>query len=121
MARRAAGFNMRVLYHDVYRREDLESEMGVEAVDLDTLLAESDYVSLHMNLTAENHHFMNDAAFDKMKETAIIVNAARGPAIDPKALYRALRDGVIAAAALVAAPKGTQCQTIRRIGMTYFG
>lgn len=100
VARRAYGFNMRVLYHDVYRQKDLESEMGVESVDLDTLLSESDYVSLHMNLTAENHHFMNDAAFDKMKETAIIVNAARGPAIDPKALYRALSGGKIAAAAL---------------------
>ena len=54
---------------------------------MDTLLAESDYVSLHMNLTPENHHFMNDDAFDKMKETAIVVNAARGPAIDPRALY----------------------------------
>ena len=100
VARRAAGFGMRVLYYDVYRREDLESEMGVEYVDMDTLLSESDYVSLHMNLTAENRHFINDEAFEKMKETAIIVNAARGPAIDPEALYRALSGGKIAAAAL---------------------
>ena len=100
VARRASGFGMRVLYNDVYRREDMEAEMGVEFVDMDTLLAESDYVSLHMNLTPENHHFMNDEAFDKMKSTAIIVNAARGPAIDPRALYRALNEGKIGAAAL---------------------
>ncbi len=100
VARRASGFGMRVLYNDVYRREDMEAEMGVEFVDMDTLLAESDYVSLHMNLTPENHHFMNDEAFDKMKPTAIIVNAARGPAIDPRALYRALNEGKIGAAAL---------------------
>ena len=55
VARRASGFGMRVLYNDVYRREDMEAEMGVEFVDMDTLLAESDYVSLHMNLTPENH------------------------------------------------------------------
>ena len=100
VARRASGFGMRVLYNDVYRREDMEAEMGVEFVDMDRLLAESDYVSLHMNLTPENRHFMNDEAFEKMKSTAIIVNAARGPAIDPRALYRALTEGKIGAAAL---------------------
>ena len=100
VARRAAGFGMRVIYNDVFRREDMETEMGVEFADMDTLLAESDYVSLHMNLTPENHHFMNDDAFEKMKSTAIVVNAARGPAIDPRALYRALTEGKIGAAAL---------------------
>ena len=100
MARRAAGFSMKILYYDMFRRQDLEAEHGYTYADLDTLLRESDFVSLHMNLTPENRHFINDEALAKMKSTAIIVNAARGPAIDPQALYRALKEGKIRAAAL---------------------
>lgn len=100
MARRAKGFNMKVLYQDVVRRKDVERDHGYVYADLDTLLRESDFVSLHMNLTPENRHFMNDAAFAKMKPTAVLVNAARGPAVDPKALYRALKSGKIFAAGL---------------------
>ena len=100
VAKRARGFNMKVLYSDVARREDLEAEHGLTYVDMDTLLGESDYVTLHVNLTEETRHLINDDTLSKMKSTAVLVNAARGPVVDPKALYKALRDGGIAAAAL---------------------
>ena len=99
MVQRALGFNMQVLYHDLVRREDLEGP-SVRQVDLDTLLADSDFISLHTNLTEQTYHFIGEAELAKMKPTAILVNSARGPVVDPKALYEALRDGQIAAAAL---------------------
>ena len=100
VAKRGRGFNMKVLYSDVVRREDLEAEHGLTFVDMDTLLRESDYVTLHVNLTQETRHLINEDSLSKMKSSAILVNAARGPIVDPGALYKALRDGVIAAAAL---------------------
>lgn len=100
MAKRASGFDMRVLYHDVYRREDLEKSMGVQYVDVDTLLRESDFISVHTDLNEKTRHFINAAAFAKMKHGAILINAARGPIVDPTALYDALQSGKIAAAAL---------------------
>ncbi|HZQ08005.1 MAG TPA: D-glycerate dehydrogenase [Anaerolineae bacterium] len=100
MAKRASGFDMRVLYYDQYRREDLESNMGVTFVDMDTLLRESDFVSIHTDLNASTRHLFNDAAFSKMKPSAILINSARGPIIDPNALYVALSSGKIRAAAL---------------------
>ena len=99
MIQRALGFDMRVLYHDLVRREDLESP-SVRRVDLDTLLAEADFISLHTNLTEQTYHLIGEAELGKMKPTAVLVNAARGPVVDPQALYEALRDGRIAAAAL---------------------
>jgi glyoxylate reductase len=100
MARRASGFDMRVLYYDVYRREDLEKTMGVIYADLDTLFRESDFVSVHTDLNPQTRHMINDDAFAKMKPSAILINSARGPIVDPDALYRALRDGKIAGAGL---------------------
>ncbi len=100
MAKRASGFGMRVLYYDVYRREDLEKSMGVTYADMDTLLRESDFVTLHTDLNESTRHMMNAAAFAKMKKTAIVVNTARGPIIDPQALYDALKTGKIGGAAL---------------------
>ena len=100
VAKRGRGFNMKVLYSDVVRREDLEAEHGLTFVDMDTLLRESDYVTLHVNLTQETRHLINEDSLSKMKSSSILVNAARGPIVDPGALYKALRDGVIAAAAL---------------------
>ena len=100
VARRGRGFDMPVLYSDVYRREDMEAEHGLMYVDMDTLLRESDFVSLHTVLDDTTHHLINDEALSKMKSTAILVNAARGPVVDSEALYRALRDGEIAAAGL---------------------
>ncbi len=100
VARRAQGFNMRVLYYDVVRRQDLEQQMGIIYTDLDTLLAESDFVSLHAPLTPQTRHIINADSLHKMKPTAILINTARGPLVDSKALYEALRDGVIAYAGL---------------------
>jgi lactate dehydrogenase-like 2-hydroxyacid dehydrogenase len=101
VAKRARGFDMRVLYYDVYpaSAED-ETRLGVRRADLDEVLAASDFVTLHVNLTPETHHMMNRHAFAKMKRTAMLVNASRGPVIDPDDLYDALRNGVIAGAAL---------------------
>lgn len=100
MAKRAGGFDMRVLYYDQYRREDLEKSMGVTYVDMDTLLRESDFVSIHTDLNTSTRHMFNADAFSKMKSSAALINSARGPIIDPAALYDALSSGKIRAAAL---------------------
>lgn len=101
VAKRARGFDMRVLYCNRHAAsaED-EQRLGVQRASLDDLLAQSDFVSLHVTLTPETHHLINAANLGKMKKTAILVNAARGPVVDPDALYDALKNGVIAAAAL---------------------
>jgi glyoxylate reductase len=91
---------MRVLYYDQYRREDLEQSMGVMYADMDTLLRESDFVSIHTDLNATTRHMFNDDAFAKMKSSAILINSARGPIIDHAALYDALSSGKIRAAAV---------------------
>lgn len=100
VAKRAKGFDMKILYHDSARRPELEETIGVEFRDLKSLLGESDFVTVHTPLLPETYHLIGEEQFKIMKKTAIIVNTARGPIIDPKALYRALRDHQIAYAAL---------------------
>jgi glyoxylate reductase len=100
VARRAMGFDMRILYHDIVRRQELEGEMGVEYADMESLLGESDFVTLHTILSPETHHLIGERELKLMKETAILINSARGPIVDPRALYRALKEGWIAYAAL---------------------
>ena len=100
VAKRAKGFDMRILYYDIRRQEDLEREWGLEYVDLDTLLRESDFVTIHTVLSPETYHLIGEREFQLMKETAVLVNAARGPIVDPEALYKALKEGQIAYAAL---------------------
>jgi glyoxylate reductase len=100
VARRAQGFAMRVLYHDPDRRPDLEAELGLEYAEPDDLLARADFVSLHCPLIPETHHLIDERALRRMKPTAILINAARGPIVDADALVHALREGWIAAAAL---------------------
>lgn len=100
VARRAKGFNMKILYYDVIRQAQLEKELGIEYVSLDGLLSESDFVTVHTNLTPETRHLIGAKQLGQMKKTAIIVNTARGPLIDNMALYEALRDGKIASAGL---------------------
>ncbi len=100
VARRAKGFGMRILYYDSVRREDLEKELGAEFADLDRLLEESDYVSLHVPLTPETYHMIGEEQLRKMKPTAFLINTARGKVVDQKALYRALKEGWIAGAGL---------------------
>jgi len=101
VAKRARGFDMRVLY---YKRTPLstdeEQQLGVRRASLDEALAQSDFISLHVPLTPETHHLMNATSLAKMKRSAILINAARGPVVDPGALYDALKNGVIAGAAL---------------------
>ncbi|MBU6360002.1 MAG: D-glycerate dehydrogenase [Chloroflexota bacterium] len=100
MAKRASGFDMKVLYHDVYRRQDLEQSMGVTYADIDTILAEADFVSIHTDLNPSTRYMFNAVAFAKMKRTAILINSARGPIVDHMALYEALKSGQILGAGL---------------------
>jgi glyoxylate reductase len=100
VAKRAQGFGMRILYSDVIRNKQAESELGIEYVDMDRLLAESDFLTVHTNLTPETHHLIGQKQFELMKKTAILVNTSRGPIVDNMALYNALRSGRIAYAAL---------------------
>lgn len=101
VARRGRGFSMRVLYHDARRApEALERELGLEFADKDRLLAEADFVSLHVPLTDSTRHMIGAAELARMKRTAILVNTARGPIVDEPALAQALKDGTIAAAGL---------------------
>lgn len=100
MAKRALGFDMKVLYYDVQRYPEAEKLYGAQAIDLETLLHESDFISLHTVLSPETHHLLNDDRFKLMKKSAIVINTSRGPVIDQAALYRALSSGTIAYAAL---------------------
>jgi len=100
VAKRAKGFGMRILYSDVIRNTQAESELGIEYVDMNRLLAESDFITVHTNLTPETHHLIGQKQFELMKKTAILVNTSRGPIVDNMALYSALRSGKIAYAAL---------------------
>ncbi len=101
VARRAGGFGMRVLYHDALRADGAsERELRATYVDQDTLLRESDFVTVHTPLMAETRHLINETALRAMKKTAILVNAARGPIVDEAALVRALGEGWIAGAGL---------------------
>lgn len=99
-AKRAAGFDMRVLYTSRTRKPEVEAELGVEYVEFETLLQEADYISLHVNLTDETRRMFGAKAFGMMKETAVLINTARGPVVDTGALYTALKTGQIAYAAL---------------------
>lgn len=97
---KAQGFGMKVIAFDPFVPEEAMKQYGVQKVTLDQLLAESDHVSLHCALTQENRHMLGMAQFKMMKRTAYIVNTARGPLIDEKALYTALKEGIIAGAAI---------------------
>ena len=101
VARRALGFNMRVLYHDTLRADAAaERELKATYMERDALLRESDFVSLHTLLIPQTRHLINETTLRLMKKTAILVNAARGPIVDEAALVRALTEGWIAGAGL---------------------
>lgn len=101
LARRARGFSMRVLYHDVNRPQaEVERELGAEYRELEDLLRESDFVSLHVSLTPQTRHLINAERLALMKPTAVLVNTSRGPVIDEQALARALSQDQIFAAGL---------------------
>jgi len=100
VARRAMGFNMRIQYFDSQPVPPEAVPPGVTAVTLDTLLASSDFISVHVPLLPETTHLLNDKTFALMKPNCIVVNTARGPVVDEKALARALKSGKIAGAGL---------------------
>ncbi len=99
VARRALGFNMRLLVNSLETEAEIR-QLGGEKVSLDDLLAQSDFVSMHVPLTDETHHMISDRELGLMKSTAILINTARGSVLDPAALYQALRAGEILAAGL---------------------
>jgi glyoxylate reductase len=101
VARRAQGFGMRVLYHDLAQASpQIEAELGATFMPLEELLPKADFVSLHVNLSPQTQQLFNAERLRWMKPSAVLVNTSRGPVIDTEALVTALRDGVIAAAAL---------------------
>jgi glyoxylate reductase len=100
VAQRATGFKMKILFYDVIPRPEIEKEFGAKRVDLDTLLRESDFVSVHVPLMKETVHLINQERLRLMKKTAYVINNSRGPVVDEKALYDALKGGKIAGAGL---------------------
>lgn len=101
VARRALGFGMKVTFHDRGRTNPtILRQSGAHRVDLDTLIAESDYVTLHCPLNDESRHLINEKTLSRMKSGAILVNTSRGPVIDEDALVSALRSGPLGAAGL---------------------
>jgi glyoxylate reductase len=101
VARRAAGFGMKILYHDVHQADPaIEAEHSATFLPLEKLLAQADFVSLHVNLTPETRGLINSEKLGWMKPTAVLVNTSRGPVVDGAALATALRDGQIFAAGL---------------------
>lgn len=101
MARRAKGFNMNILYYDEYRPDaKLEKELGITYVPFDELLQKSDYVSIHVPLMESTHHFIGERELKLMKKSAYLINSARGPIVDEKALVKALKEKEIAGAGL---------------------
>jgi len=101
VAHRAKGFNMRVLYYDPHPLPpDAEQQLGAARVDLNRLLAESDFVSVHVPLTPETQHMLSTPQFEQMKRSAIVINTSRGPVVDEAALVDALTAKKIAGAGL---------------------
>src|SRR5262245_50528529 len=106
VARRARGFDMRVLYHNRRRDQAAEADLGVAYASFDELLSRSDFISLNCPLTAETTGLISTAQFARMKPSAILINISRGPVVDGEALYEALVSRRIAAAAIdVTAPE----------------
>lgn len=99
VAKRAKGFDMNILYYDQEEKE-YAKELGAKLVDLETLLKESDFVSLHPFLDEKSHHMIDEPQLKMMKKNAIIINASRGPVINEKALVKALKENWIAGAGL---------------------
>jgi len=100
VAQRARGFNMRIIYFNHHRMEDKEKELGVTYYPFLELLAQSDFVSLHIPLTSETYHLIGEEELKLMKRESYLINTSRGPVIDEKALVRALKEGWIRGAAL---------------------
>lgn len=100
VAERARGFNMKILYHDRSRKLEAEKKLGTEFKDLDNLLKEADFVSLHVDLNEETERLIGARELNLMKPSAVLINTARGSIVDSEALYKALKENKIAYAAL---------------------
>lgn len=100
VARKAKGFDMKIIYTDVRRNEEFEKEVGATYVDKETLLKESDFLTLHVPLLPETHHYISETELKMMKPTAVLINASRGPVVDEAALVKALQTKEIWGAAL---------------------
>jgi len=102
VAKRGRGFNMKVLYYDEIRQsEEKERQLGVEYIpELAKLLSGADFISVHVPLLPQTHHLIGAAEFALMKPTAVFINTSRGPVVDQRALYEALKSGQIFAAAI---------------------
>jgi len=100
LVKKVKGFEFRILVHDPFIDKKTAADLGCELVDLDTLLAESDFVSVHAPLNDKTRHMINADALAKMKPTAILVNTARGGVVDTDALYDALKNGTINSAGM---------------------
>jgi glyoxylate reductase len=100
LAKRAAGFDMRIVYYDPSIETAVGRKLGAERHSFEDLLRESDFVSLHVPLTAETYHLIGSDELQQMKTTAILINTSRGAVVNPAALYQALEKGEIAYAAL---------------------
>lgn len=94
------GFNMKILYYDIKRNEELEQKIGAEYKELDDLLKEADFITLHTALTKETTHLINKEKLEMMKSSAYLINTSRGPVIDEKSLVKALKEKKITGAAL---------------------
>jgi glyoxylate reductase len=100
VARRAMGFNMKILYHNRNRNQQLESDLGIQYADLDDLLAQSDFVSIHTSLNSASYHLIDKSKLSLMKKSAFLVNTARGQVVNEAHLAKALKSNQIAGAAL---------------------
>jgi phosphoglycerate dehydrogenase-like enzyme len=98
--RRSRGFKMKVIAYDPLMKKEIEKKRGVEYRELDDLLRESDFITLHCPLTKETHHLIGERELSLMKPTAILINTSRGPVVDEKALVAALKKRTIAGAGL---------------------
>jgi glyoxylate reductase len=111
VARRAKGFNMKILYYNRHRIINQLDDPIANYVDINKLLKESDFLSIHANLNKHSFHFFNEAKFRKMKNTAFVINTSRGQIIDQRALIKALRNRWIAGAGLDVYEKEPICSS----------
>jgi len=100
MAKRGLGFDMKILYHSRTRKRDLEKEYGLKYASFKRVLAESDFLSIHVPLTPQTNHFIGEKQLQMMKPSSILVNLSRGSVVDTDALHQALTNGTIAGAGL---------------------
>ncbi|MCC7106505.1 MAG: C-terminal binding protein [Chloroflexi bacterium] len=100
LGRKAAGLGMQVLAHDPFLSDEQIAQRGAKGADFETVMRESDFVSVHSPLTPETYHLINDRTLALMRPTAYLINTSRGPLVDSEALARALKNGTIAGAGL---------------------